>query len=73
MAVPLSLDDPKELLYAALDCLVARLQMDQPSRTARYHRQIHYIDSSLDQLQPKHSTHEYAKPGDAPTSHSRCS
>jgi dipeptidyl aminopeptidase/acylaminoacyl peptidase len=31
-----------------------------------YRRQVHYIESSpADQLQPKHSTREYAKPGDA--------
>lgn len=31
-----------------------------------YRRQVHYIESSpSDQLQPKHSTREYAKPGDA--------
>ena len=30
-----------------------------------YKREIHYIESSpVDQLQPKHSTREYAKPGD---------
>jgi dipeptidyl aminopeptidase/acylaminoacyl peptidase len=30
-----------------------------------YKRQVHYIESSpTDQLQPKHSTREYAKPGD---------
>jgi len=30
-----------------------------------YRRQVHYIESSpTDQLQPKHSTREYAKPGD---------
>ncbi|MEK6324775.1 MAG: DPP IV N-terminal domain-containing protein [Acidobacteriota bacterium] len=31
-----------------------------------YRRQIHFIESSpADQLQPKHSTRDYAKPGDA--------
>ncbi|MEK7832770.1 MAG: DPP IV N-terminal domain-containing protein, partial [Acidobacteriota bacterium] len=31
-----------------------------------YKREVHYIESSpTDQLQPKHSTREYAKPGDA--------
>ena len=31
-----------------------------------YRREVHYIESSpVDQLQPKHSTREYAKPGDA--------
>ncbi|MGH9835746.1 MAG: DPP IV N-terminal domain-containing protein, partial [Blastocatellia bacterium] len=31
-----------------------------------YRRQVHYIESSpADQLQPKHSTRDYAKPGDA--------
>jgi len=31
-----------------------------------YRREVHYIESSpADQLQPKHSTREYAKPGDA--------
>ncbi|HTB15245.1 MAG TPA: DPP IV N-terminal domain-containing protein [Bryobacteraceae bacterium] len=31
-----------------------------------YKREVHYIESSpADQLQPKHSTREYAKPGDA--------
>src|SRR5205814_8655263 len=31
-----------------------------------YRRQIHYVESSpADQLQPKHSTRDYAKPGDA--------
>jgi dipeptidyl aminopeptidase/acylaminoacyl peptidase len=31
-----------------------------------YKRQVHYIESSpSDQLQPKHSTRDYAKPGDA--------
>jgi dipeptidyl aminopeptidase/acylaminoacyl peptidase len=31
-----------------------------------YRREVHYIESSpTDQLQPKHSTREYAKPGDA--------
>jgi putative intracellular protease/amidase len=31
-----------------------------------YKREVHYIESSpVDQLQPKHSTREYAKPGDA--------
>ena len=31
-----------------------------------FHRQVHYIESSpTDQLQPKHSTRDYAKPGDA--------
>jgi dipeptidyl aminopeptidase/acylaminoacyl peptidase len=31
-----------------------------------YHRQVHYVESSpADQLQPKHSTRVYAKPGDA--------
>jgi dipeptidyl aminopeptidase/acylaminoacyl peptidase len=31
-----------------------------------YRRQVHYVESSpSDQLQPKHSTRDYAKPGDA--------
>jgi len=31
-----------------------------------YRRQVHYVESSpADQLQPKHSTRDYAKPGDA--------
>src|SRR6185295_8565830 len=31
-----------------------------------YRREIHYVESSpTDQLQPKHSTRVYAKPGDA--------
>ncbi len=31
-----------------------------------YKREVHYVESSpADQLQPKHSTREYAKPGDA--------
>jgi dipeptidyl aminopeptidase/acylaminoacyl peptidase len=31
-----------------------------------YRRQVHYVESSpTDQLQPKHSTRDYAKPGDA--------
>jgi dipeptidyl aminopeptidase/acylaminoacyl peptidase len=31
-----------------------------------YRRQVHYIESSpSDQIQPKHSTRDYAKPGDA--------
>jgi dipeptidyl aminopeptidase/acylaminoacyl peptidase len=31
-----------------------------------YRREVHYVESSpADQLQPKHSTREYAKPGDA--------
>jgi len=31
-----------------------------------YRRQVHYVESSQsDQLQPKHSTRDYAKPGDA--------
>ena len=31
-----------------------------------YRRQVHYVESSpTDQLQPKHSVREYAKPGDA--------
>jgi len=31
-----------------------------------YRRQVHYVESSpTDQLQPKHSAREYAKPGDA--------
>src|SRR5215831_8745657 len=31
-----------------------------------YKRQVHYVESSpTDQLQPKHSTRDYAKPGDA--------
>jgi dipeptidyl aminopeptidase/acylaminoacyl peptidase len=31
-----------------------------------YRREVHYVESSpIDQLQPKHSTREYAKPGDA--------
>src|SRR5262249_9463943 len=30
-----------------------------------YKREVHYVESSpTDQLQPKHSTREYAKPGD---------
>jgi Tol biopolymer transport system component len=32
----------------------------------RYKREVHYVESSpADQLQPKFSTREYAKPGDA--------
>ena len=35
-------------------------------RRPGYKREIHYVESSpADQLQPKHSTREYAKPGDA--------
>ena len=31
-----------------------------------YRREVHYVESSpMDQLQPKHSAREYAKPGDA--------
>ena len=31
-----------------------------------YRREVHYVESSpVDQLQPKHSSREYAKPGDA--------
>jgi hypothetical protein len=35
-------------------------------RPAGFKREVHYVESSpVDQLQPKHSSREYAKPGDA--------
>jgi dipeptidyl aminopeptidase/acylaminoacyl peptidase len=65
---PLS-SDGSEGNYYALDSLVWSPD-SQKLAVYRvrpgYHRKVHYVESSpSDQLQPKYSTIEYAKPGDA--------
>ena len=54
------------LLRSGLDRLVAGLEEDRGLQVKPgYRRYVHYVESSPeDQLQPKHSTLQYAKPGD---------
>jgi hypothetical protein len=67
-AVPLSWDGSEGAYYT----LASIAWSPDSKRLAAYRvrpgykREVHYIESSpADQLQPKHSTREYAKPGDA--------
>jgi hypothetical protein len=67
-AVPLSLDGSEGNYYTLRSIVWSPDSKRLVAYRVRpgYHRQIHYIESSpTDQLQPKHSTREYAKPGDA--------
>jgi len=66
-AMPLSWDGSEGNYYTLASLTWAPNSKYLVAYRARpgYRREVHYIESSpTDQLQPKHSTREYAKPGD---------